>query len=90
MPSRPGGDERMTFLSGFKETTPQYEIIPYSEQGAVYVFKALNEMLPIYSITRSILRAGIPADKAAMESINGWIKAGLFVDYCSLFKKDTR
>lgn len=36
--------------------------------------------LPIYGITRSMSRAGTPTDNAAMEAINGWIKAELFTD----------
>jgi transposase InsO family protein len=32
-------------------------------------------------VTRSMSRAGAPTDNAAMESINGWIKAGLFMDF---------
>ena len=31
-------------------------------------------------VTRSMSRAGTPTDNAAMESINGWIKAELFTD----------
>ena len=34
----------------------------------------------MYGITRSMSRAGTPTDNAAMESINGWIKAELFMD----------
>ncbi len=39
-----------------------------------------NELLPMYGITRSMSRAGTPTDNAAMEAINGWIKAELFLD----------
>ena len=31
-------------------------------------------------MNRSMSRAGTPTDNAAMESINGWIKAELFMD----------
>ena len=31
-------------------------------------------------ITRSMSRAGTPTDNAAMEAINGWVKAELFMD----------
>ena len=34
-----------------------------------------------YGITRSMSRAGTPTDNAAMESINGWIKAEIFMDF---------
>lgn len=46
----------------------------------VYSSKAFNELLPMYGITRSMSRAGTPTDNAAMEAINGWIKAELFMD----------
>ena len=42
--------------------------------------KAFNELLPMYGITRSMSRAGTPTDNAAMEAINGWIKAEMFMD----------
>lgn len=35
----------------------------------------------MYSITWSMSRAGTPTDNAAMESINGWIKAEIFMDF---------
>ena len=34
----------------------------------------------MYNITHSMSRAGTPTDNAAMEAINGWIKAELFMD----------
>jgi transposase InsO family protein len=79
--------DRMTYLSGLndlidlKKRYPQYEMILHSDQGAVYASKAFNELLPMYSIARSMSRAGTPTDNAAMESINGWIKAEIFRDF---------
>ncbi len=79
--------DRMTYISGLndlielKKRHPQYEMILHSDQGAVYASKAFNDLLPMYSITRSMSRAGTPTDNAAMESINGWIKAELFMDF---------
>ena len=32
-------------------------------------------------VVRSMSRAGTPTDNSAMESINGWIKAELFMDF---------
>ena len=37
--------------------------------------------LLMYNITKSMPRAGTPADNAAMESINGWINVELFTDF---------
>jgi len=79
--------DRMTYISGLedlielKKQHPEYQMILHSDQGAVYVSKAYNELLPMYRITRSMSRAGTPTDNAAMESINGWIKAELFMDF---------
>lgn len=78
--------DRMTYISGLedlielKKQHPEYKMILHSDQGAVYASKAYNELLPMYGITRSMSRAGTPTDNAAMESINGWIKAELFMD----------
>ena len=55
-------------------------MILHSDQGSVYSSKSFNELLPMYGITRSMSRAGTPTDNAAMEAINGWIKAELFTD----------
>lgn len=79
--------DRMTYISGLqdlialKQQYPQYEMILHSDQGSVYASKAFNDLLPMYSITHSMSRAGTPTDNAAMEAINGWIKAELFMDF---------
>ena len=77
--------DRMTYISGLKELLelkkqhPEYQMILHSDQGSVYASKAYNDLLPMY-VTRSMSRAGTPTDNGAMESINGWIKAELFMD----------
>lgn len=79
--------DRMTYLSGlydvleFKKNYPEQKLILHSDQGSVYSSKAFNDLLPMYGVTRSMSRAGTPTDNAAMESINGWIKAELFEDF---------
>ena len=35
----------------------------------------------MYNVICSMSRAGTPTDNAAMEAINGWIKAELFTDF---------
>ena len=78
--------DRMTYISGLedlielKRQHPEYRMILHSDQGSVYASKSFNELLPMYGITRSMSRAGTPTDNAAMEAINGWIKAELFMD----------
>ena len=77
----------MTYINGlqdvieFKKQFPDQELILHSDQGSVYASKSYNELLPMYHITRSMSRAGTPTDNAAMESINGWVKAELFTDF---------
>ena len=76
----------MTYISGlenlieWQKRHPEHQMVLHSDQGSVYASKAYNELLPMYGITRSMSRAGTPTDNAAMESINGWIKAELFMD----------
>ena len=79
--------DRMTYISGLENVIeirkqhPEYRMVLHSDQGAVYTSKAYNDLLPMYGITRSMSRAGTPTDNAAMEAINGWIKAELFTDF---------
>ena len=78
--------DRMTYISGLedlialKEQYPECQTILHTDQGSVYSSKSYNELLPMYGITRSMSRAGTPTDNAAMEAINGWIKAEMFMD----------
>lgn len=78
--------DRMTYISGLndlialKKQYPEYEMVLHSDQGSVYSSKKFNELLPMYNIVHSMSRAGTPTDNAAMEAINGWIKADLFTD----------
>ena len=79
--------DRMTYISGLndlielKKEHPEYRMILHSDQGSVYASKAFNDLLPMYHIVHSMSRAGTPTDNAAMEAINGWIKAELFMDF---------
>lgn len=79
--------DRMTYISGlndlleFKKQHPEQKMILHSDQGSVYSSKQYNELLPMYGITRSMSRAGTPTDNAAMEAINGWVKAELLMDF---------
>ena len=78
--------DRMTYICGLndllsiKQMYPEMEMILHTDQGSVYASKSFNELLPLYNIVHSMSRAGTPTDNAAMESINGWIKAELFND----------
>ena len=83
--SKKRGD-RMTYISGLnglldlKQNYPDLEMILHTDQGTVYASKSFNELLPLYNIIHSMSRAGTPTDNAAMEAINGWIKAEIFND----------
>ena len=83
--SRKRGD-RMTYINGLndllhmKECYPELQMVLHTDQGSVYASKSFNELLPLYNIIRSMSRAGTPTDNAAMEAINGWIKAEIFTD----------
>ena len=59
---------------------PEIETVLHTDQGSVYASRDFNEILPAFNIRRSMSRAGIPTDNAAMESINGWMKAEMFTD----------
>ena len=79
--------DRMTYISGLqdfieiKKDYPELNTVLHTDQGSVYASKAFNDMLSVYSITRSMSRAGTPTDNGAMEAINGWIKAEMFTDF---------
>lgn len=79
--------DRMTYISGLKDLIelkkqhPEYKMVLHSDHGSVYASKDFNDLLPLYSITHSMSRVGTPTDNAAMEAINGWVKAELFADF---------
>ena len=79
--------DRMTYLKGLKglidikKEYPDLEMILHTDQGTVYSSKTFNDLLPSYNIIHSMSRAGTPTDNAAMESINGWIKEEMFMDF---------
>ena len=79
--------DRMTYIDGLnalvelKKVHPELKTVLHTDQGAVYASKSFNELLPLYNIVHSMSRAGTPTDNAAMEAINGWIKAEIFNDF---------
>lgn len=78
--------DRKTYISGLKallDIKKKYstlKMVLHTDQGSVYASKEFNELLPMYDIQHSMSRAGTPTDNAAMESINGWMKAEMFMD----------
>lgn len=53
----------------------------HTDQGSVYSSVAYNELIRDYNIQRSMSRAGKPTDNPVNESLNGWIKEELFIDF---------
>ena len=63
-----------------KEQTDDLTIL-HTDQGSVYSSKAYNKLLEDYNIQRSMSRAGTPTDNPVNESLNGWIKEELILDF---------
>lgn len=56
-------------------------VILHTDQGSVYASQAYNDIIKNTVIQRSMSRAGKPTDNPVNESLNGWIKEELFVDF---------
>ena len=55
--------------------------ILHTDQGSVYSSISYNELISNYNIKRSMSRAGTPTDNPVNESLNGWIKEELILDF---------
>ena len=66
----------VSLLRGSKEPT-----IVHTDQGSVYASMAYNDLIKDENIQRSMSRAGTPTDNPVNESLNGWIKEELFMDF---------
>ena len=79
--------DRMTYIDGLeglimnKDKKTEWQTILHTDQGAVHASKKYNDILELNHIAHSMSRSGTPTDNAAMESINGWLKAELFTDF---------
>ena len=71
-----GLEDIVKLLRGCKEPT-----ILHTDQGSVYASIAYNELIKDTNIVRSMSRAGKPTDNPVNESLNGWIKEELYVDF---------
>lgn len=56
-------------------------VILHTDQGSVYASAAYNEMIQDTVIQRSMSRAGKPTDNPVNESLNGWMKEELYMDF---------
>lgn len=59
----------------------EYPTILHTDQGSVYSSTAFENAHQDYNIIRSMSRAGTPTDNPIIESMNGWIKAEIKVDF---------
>lgn len=62
-----------------KEQTPG--TVLHTDQGSVYSSRAFSRAHLHYNIIRSMSRAGTPTDNPIIESLNGWMKAELLLDF---------
>lgn len=62
----------------------------HTDQGSVYASLAYNKLIEDPNIYRSMSRAGKPTDNPVNESLNGWIKEELFIDFNLDKSKDVK
>ena len=53
----------------------------HTDQGSVYSSMAYNDLIKEANVVRSMSRAGKPTDNPVNESLNGWIKEELLIDF---------
>ena len=78
--------DRNQYIEGLKDVLDLLKdktdpTIIHTDQGSVYASKAYNEMIKEKNIVRSMSRAGKPTDNPVNESLNGWIKEELYMDF---------
>ena len=81
--------DREPYLDGLQDVLDllEYEgsvkepVYLHTDQGSVYSSMAYNDLVKNTNIIRSMSRAGKPTDNPVNESLNGWIKEELFLDF---------
>lgn len=68
-------------LEKVKKEQTEDLITLHTDQGSVYSSESYNKLIENYNIQRSMSRAGTPTDNPVNESLNGWIKEELFIDF---------
>jgi len=56
-------------------------VVFHTDQGSVYTSMEYNKIIKERSLVRSCSRAGKPTDNPVSESLNGWIKEEMFLDF---------
>ena len=79
--SKPYYDGLKNVLELIKKEECTEPIILHTDQGSVYSSLSYNELIKNYNIKRSMSRAGTPTDNPVNESLNGWIKEELILDF---------
>ena len=64
-----------------KKTEQTAPVVLHTDQGAVYSSRAFQQAHHEYNIIRSMSRVGTPTDNQIIESLNGWIKNELYLDF---------
>lgn len=78
--------DRNQYIDGLKDVVELLKgnvepTILHTDQGSVYASMAYNELIKDENIVRSMSRAGKPTDNPVNESLNGWIKEELYIDF---------
>lgn len=80
--------DRMQYINGLKDVLEVLEeegctepMVLHTDQGSVYASIAYNDLIKDKNISRSMSRAGKPTDNPVNESLNGWIKEELYMDF---------
>ena len=80
--------DRMQYINGLEDVLEVLKregctepVVLHTDQGSVYTSIAYNDLIKDKNISRSTSRAGKPTDNPVNESLNGWIKEELFMDF---------
>ncbi len=78
--------DRNQYIDGLKEVKKLLKgqnepVVLHTDQGSVYTSMSYNDLIKDTVIVRSMSRAGKPTDNPVNESINGWMKEELYMDF---------
>ena len=78
--------DRYQYINGLEDVKELLKghaepVVLHTDQGDVYASKAYNDLIKDSVIVRSMSRAGKPTDNPVNESINGWMKEELSMDF---------